>query len=110
VLREARDDAQQHVLHGVALAYAGRYEEAIREGKRGLELLPPSKDMYFGPYIQHQLVRIYVLAGQPELALDQLEPLLQMPYTLTPAWLKIDPTFDSLRGNPRFQKLVGGAS
>ncbi len=108
VLREAPDDGQQHTLHGVALAYAGRYEEAIREGKRGLELLPPSKDMYFGPYIQHQLVRIYLLAGQPERALDQLEPLLEMPYTLTPAWLRIDPMFDPLRKNPRFQKLVQG--
>ncbi len=110
VLREAPDDAQQTAVHGVALAYAGRYDEAIRQGKRGLELQPPSKDMYFGPYIQHQLVRIYLLAGQPERALDTLEPLLEMPYTLTPAWMKIDPMFDPLRKSPRFQKLVEDAS
>jgi tetratricopeptide (TPR) repeat protein len=110
ILRQAPDDAQQTVLRGVALAYAGRYDEAIREGKRGLELLPPSKDMYFGPYIQHQLVRIYLLAGQNERALDTLEPLLEMPYTLTPAWLRIDPMFDPLRKNPRFQKLVADAT
>ena len=53
-----------------------------------------------GPYIQHQLARIYILVGEPEKALDQLEPLLKMPYYLSPAWLGIDPTFDPLRNNP----------
>ncbi|HEU5041516.1 MAG TPA: hypothetical protein VFT84_11870, partial [Gemmatimonadales bacterium] len=71
--------------------------------------LPASRDMYFGPYIEHQLVRIYLLAGEQEKALDHLEPLLKMPYTLTPAWLRIDPMFEPLRANPRFQKLVAGA-
>ena len=61
-----------------------------------------------GPYIQHQLVRIYMLVGEPEKALDQLEPLLKIPYYLSPGWLKIDPNFDPLRKNPRFQKLVAG--
>jgi TolB-like protein len=107
-IREAPDDGQRAVIYGVALAYLGRYPAAIREGTRGLELLPPSKDMYFGPYIQHQLVRIYVLAGEPDTALDLLEPLLEMPYTLTPAWLRIDPMFDPLRKHPRFVKLVEG--
>jgi serine/threonine-protein kinase len=108
-LREG-DDAQWLVIHGVTLAYLGRHADAIREGKRALELLPPSKDMYFGPYIQHQLVRIYLLAGDQDAALDQLEPLLKMPYTLTPAWLRIDPLFDPIRKHPRFVKLVEGTA
>ena len=62
----------------------------------------------FGPYFQHQLARIYMLVGEPEKALDQLEPLLKIPYFLSPGWLKIDPNFDPLRKNPRFQKLVAG--
>ena len=107
-LREAPDDVQRLVIHGVALAYLGRYADAIHEGKRALELLPPSRDMYFGPYLQHQLVRIYILAGEHDAALDQLEPLLTMPYTLTPAWLRVDPMFDPLRKHPRFVKLVEG--
>jgi len=49
-----------------------------------------------------------MLVGEPEKALDQLEPLVKMPYFLSPGWLKIDPNFDSLRKNPRFQKLVAG--
>lgn len=103
------DDAQRHVLLGVALAYLGRKEEAIREGARGVALLPATRDAYSGPYYQHLLVRIYMLVGEPEKALDQLEPLLKIPYFLSPAWLKIDPSFDSLRENPRFQKLVANA-
>ncbi|HKF43365.1 MAG TPA: hypothetical protein VKG01_09705 [Thermoanaerobaculia bacterium] len=67
---------------------------------------PISKDANIGPYLQHQLVRIYMLTGEPEKALDQLEPLLKMPYFVSPGWLKIDPNFDPLRNNPRFQKLV----
>jgi len=50
--------------------------------------------------------RIYILVGEPEKALDQLEPLLKIPYWLSPAWLEIDPNFDPLWKNPRFQKLV----
>ena len=104
------DDAQRHVFLGLALAYLGRKAEAIREGERGVALLPISQDGYSGPYIQHQLVRIYILVGEPEKALDQLEPLLRIPYYLSPGWLRIDPDFDPLRSNPRFQKLVEGTA
>jgi hypothetical protein len=73
--------------------------------------LPMGRDAYIGAYVQHQLARIYLLAGEPEQALDQLEALLKIPYYLSPGWLRIDPTFDPLRKNPRFRKLVeGGAS
>jgi hypothetical protein len=64
------------------------------------------RDALYGPYAVHQLARIYTLAGQPERAIDLLEGLLKKPYYLTPAWLRIDPNFKSLRGNPRFEKLA----
>jgi TolB-like protein/Flp pilus assembly protein TadD len=102
-------DAQRHVLLGLTLAYLGRKEEAIREGEAAVKLLPISKDAYTGTYVQHQLARIYILGGEPEKALDQLEPLLKVPYALSPGWLRIDPNFDPLRNNPRFQKLVAAA-
>jgi tetratricopeptide (TPR) repeat protein len=105
-LRTAPEDAQRQVILGLSLAYMGRKDEAIRAGERAVQMRPISKDGYVGPYIQHQLVRIYMLTGEPEKALDQLEPLLKVPYSLSPGWLKIDPNFDPLRKNPRFQRLV----
>jgi TolB-like protein/Flp pilus assembly protein TadD len=107
-LRATPNDPQRHVTLGVTLAYLGRKEEAIREGERGVALDPVSKDARNGTYYQHQLVRIYMLVGEPEKALDQLEPLLKIPYFLSPGWLRIDPNFDPLRKNPRFQKLLAG--
>ncbi len=54
------------------------------------------------------LARIQIPTGEHEKAIDTLEKLLKVPYYLTPAWLKIDPNFEPLHGNPRFQKLVAG--
>jgi len=107
-LRAAPGDAQGHAFFGLMLAYLGRKTDAIREGQRSVALMPIGKSAEAGPYFQHQLARIYVLVGEPEKALDQLEPLLKIPYYLSPGWLKIDPTFDPLRSNPRFQRLVAG--
>ena len=100
------DDAQRKVLHGLALAYMGKKDAAIREAEAGAALAPVAGDATGGTYYQHQLVRIYILVGEHEKALDRLEPLLRQPYYLSPGWLKLDPTFDPLRKNPRFQRLV----
>jgi TolB-like protein/tetratricopeptide (TPR) repeat protein len=108
--RAAPDDAARHVFLGLALAYLGRKADALREGRRAVELLPISRDANNGPYIQHQLARIYLLVSEPEQALDQLEPLLRVPYYLSPGMLRIDPSFDPLRKNPRFRKLVEGTA
>jgi TolB-like protein len=108
-LRGTPDDAQLLVLRALALGYLGRAAEAVREGERAVALTPIAKDAYLGPYLQHQLVRIYILAGEPEKALDRLEPLLQVPYYLSPGWLRIDPNFDPLRSNPRFQRLAAAS-
>jgi TolB-like protein/tRNA A-37 threonylcarbamoyl transferase component Bud32/tetratricopeptide (TPR) repeat protein len=107
-LRASPGDAQLHTFLGLMLAYLGRKADAIREGEQGLAMLPISKDANNGPYMQHQLVRIYLIVGEKDKALDALEPLLRVPYNLSPGWLRIDPNFASLRGDPRFERLAAG--
>jgi len=107
-LSSAPEDAQRLAILGLALAYSGRKAEAIAGGERATAMLPISTDAVMGAYVQHQLARIYILVGEPEKALDQLEPLLRIPYDLSPGWLRIDPNFDPLREHPRFQRLATG--
>jgi serine/threonine-protein kinase len=108
LLRTIPGDAQSHVFLGVVLAQLGRKAEAVAVGERAVALQPIKSDAFMGPYLQHQLVRIYILVGEPEKALDRLEPLLDIPYNLSPGWLRIDPNFDPIRKHPRFQRLMEG--
>ena len=89
LLRSAPDNGQNRVLLGVALAYQGKKNEAVREGERGLAQAPLSQDAYGGAYNQLQLARIYIMVGEQEKALDQLEPLLKVPYYSEP-WVAQD--------------------
>ena len=105
-LQQTPNDALRHAEFGVALAFLGRSAEAVQEGARAAALDPISRDKVRGAYIQHQLARIFLLSGEQEKAVDALAPLLKIPYYLSPGWLRVDPTFDPLRGNPRFQQLI----
>jgi len=108
-VRATPHDAQSHAFLGLMLAYLGRKADAIREGQQAVSMVSIAQDGYSGPYYQHLLVRTYLLVGEPEKAIDALEPLLKVPYYLSPGWLKVDPTFAPLRGNPRFERLVSGS-
>jgi len=105
-IRSDPSDPVSHASLGLALAHLEQREHAISEGQRAVALLPLNKDALGNPYLQHQLARIYLLLGEHEDALDVLEQLLDVPYLLSPGWLRIDPTFDPLRGNPRFESLA----
>jgi serine/threonine-protein kinase len=108
VLAQSPDDPQRTLFLGLALAYQGRKADAIAKGDRALTLVPPDREHVNGPYFQHVMARIYLLAGEQEKALDLLEAILQRPYFVSPGWLRIDPTFAELKGHPRFERLLQG--
>jgi tetratricopeptide (TPR) repeat protein len=96
-----------HINLGAAYAGLGRKEEAIREGERAVEMLPVEKDAIDGATVKTWLAEIYVRVGEHEAAVDELEILLSTPGPLlTVPLLRLDPLWDPLRGNPRFQRLL----
>jgi len=99
-------DGQLHALLGVALATLGRGAEAIQEAERGVSLVPLTNSGTNGTYMLHQRARTFLLLGEKEKALDDIEQLLTRPYFVTRAWLRIDPNFASLKGYPRFERIV----
>ncbi len=100
-----RDD-QNHVLYGLLLAYLGRRGEALAQADTAMALLTSTTVQ--PQYTRLQVVRIHLALGNTDAALDELQKLLNSHYYITPAWLRIDPTFASLRDNPRFKKLAQG--
>jgi TolB-like protein/Flp pilus assembly protein TadD len=105
-LREAPEDAWRHVQHGLILAGLDRKEEAIAEGKRAVELLPEAQDALAGPRITAWLAQIYTLTGEFDEAFRLIDHLLRVPSGLTIPSLKLDPAWDPLRKDPRFQALI----
>jgi TolB-like protein/Flp pilus assembly protein TadD len=107
LLREAPDDPARHGQHGLILAALGQKQEAIAEGKRAVELLPESQDAYDGPQATTALAQIYAETGEFDEAFRLLDHLLAIPtHGLTVPMLKLDPAWDPLRKDPRFQSLL----
>jgi tetratricopeptide (TPR) repeat protein len=106
LLREAPEDPARHGQHGLILAALGQNQEAIAEGKRAVELLPESEDAFDGPQVAATLAQIYAWTGEFDEAFRLLDHLLVVPNGLTVPMLKLDPAWDALRKEPRFQALV----
>jgi TolB-like protein/Flp pilus assembly protein TadD len=106
LVREAPEDAARHAQHGLILAALDRKQQAIAEGKRAVELLPESRDALDGPRTTAALAEIYALTGESDEALRLIDHLLGIPSGLTVPMLKLDPIWDPLRNDPRFQALI----
>lgn len=101
------DDPRLHSSLGIVYAGLGRKEEAIREGKQAVKLYPVSKDALTGIAFVQDLASIYIMVGEYEAALDQIEYLLSIPsWQISVPYLRIEPEFDPLRGHPRFKRLL----
>ena len=95
-------------LSGLGLIDAGlgRKEEAIREGRQAVELTPIAKDSLTGPELVSNLALIYAWTGERDLAIEQLEIAAKIPNGVHYGYLRLDPIWDSLRSDPRFEKMV----
>jgi TolB-like protein/Flp pilus assembly protein TadD len=105
-LRESPDDASRHVTLGFVLAGLGEKELAIAEGKRAVQLLPESQDAFDGPKMTVALAQIYAWTGESDQALQLLDRSLSTPMGITVPFLKLDPMWEPLRNDPRFQALI----
>ena len=110
---EQRKTVQAQPKHGPALcvlglidAGLGRKEEALREGRRAIELLPVDKDAINGPAMIEYLAVIAAWVGNNDLACEQLATAIRVPNSPSYGQLKLLPFWDPLRGDPRFEKIV----
>ncbi len=109
-LKQKTNPSDERLYSALGLAYAGlgHKKEAVTAGERGVELLPVEKEAWRGSFRLHDLAKIYVMVGEQEKAIDILERLLSIPCEVSIPILKIEPWWEPLRNNKRFQKLVAG--
>ena len=106
VLQKQPDYAEALSALGIIDAALGRKEEAIAEGRRAIELLPVTKDVMTGSELLRNMALIYAWTGEKDLALDQIAAALKGPGHITFGQLRLNPWWDPIRDDPRFEKLV----
>jgi Flp pilus assembly protein TadD len=106
VLQAQPNDSQELGLLGLIDAALGRTEEALREGRRAVELVPMGKDPIEGVRRLVNLAMIAAWIGDKDLAFEQLESIIHRPSPLSYGGLKLFPWWDPLRGDRRFKKIL----
>ena len=105
IAAEQPNYAEALCVLGMADAALGNKEDAIREGRRAVELLPVTKDAIIGARLVHYLALIYAWTGEKDLALEQLSVAASLPNLfLSYGYLRLHPYWDPLRGDPRFER------
>jgi tetratricopeptide (TPR) repeat protein len=101
-------DAGLHSNLGIAYAGLGDAVSAVAEGQKGIALQPSSEDPFQGPDREEAMARIYALLGDADHAIPVLKRLVQIspPTEITPGLLRLDPIWDPIRDDPRFQELI----
>jgi TolB-like protein/Flp pilus assembly protein TadD len=104
----SKSEAGLHADLGLAYAGLGEGASAIAEGQKAMAMAPTFKDPFEGPRVEENMADIYALLGDADDAIPILKRLLQIPYggAITPAFLRLDPIWDPIRNDHRFQKLV----
>jgi len=106
IVRSQPDYAPSISVLGLINAALDHKDEALREGRRALELLPVEKDAINGPRIIEYFAVIAAWVGEKDLACDQLAAAVRYPSFLSYGRLKLLPLWDPLRGYPRFEEIV----
>ena len=106
LVKQNPDLAQAHAQLAGVLARLGEKQAALATIKRAQELLPETKDAFGGPDITVAAAEIHALLGDADGAITLLDGLLQRPSTINVPVLKLDPLWDPLRKDPRFQALI----
>jgi TolB-like protein/class 3 adenylate cyclase/Tfp pilus assembly protein PilF len=106
LVREQPDYAPGHCVLGLIDAALGHKEDALREGRRAIELLPIAKDSINGAHMVEFFAVSCAWAGEKDLALEQLRIAIQNPSQINYGELKLHPYWNPLRGDPRFEKIV----
>lgn len=116
-MRDEPDDAGRHNQLASLYAYMHRKEDALREARRAVELEPESQNAFHGANQAANLALVHSLVGEPDQAITLIERLLSTPGpvrypdgppNMTLADLRLRWEWDSLRSNPRFQKILAG--
>jgi TolB-like protein/Flp pilus assembly protein TadD len=105
-LKRTPDSEEAHIQLAKALAFLGEKNAAIAEAQRAADLRPESKDAFSGPGITEGVAEVHAIIGDNDRTIEILDGLLSRPSGVTAQALKINPIWDPVRSDPRFQALI----